>query len=155
MVSERIHVWAAIAQVVSAAAVVITLAYAIGQFKFSESVENSEIEMTLYERQAEWNRILAENPDLVEIVIAGRADPKSETPSARMRHAAFDTSFYDTWEFAWRAHREGFINGEIWSDWNEFFVGEARKRSPEIWQAVNIGYYPEFEAIVNRTHGLD
>jgi len=155
MDKEKIQIWASIAEVVSAVAVVITLVYVVYEVRQSQSLQSSEVDVILYQREATAKQTMMENPGLVELVIRARADPGSLTPVEHMQYAAHDAYFYDTWELAWNYYNTGVLGVVSWTDWNVFFTLDAQPRSLSFWRELRSGYSPAFQDHVNKVMEID
>ena len=86
----------ALAQVVSALIMVITLLYAVTQWNRTIAYTDQELENYLGQRLLEMDRLLAESVDLADIVLRAGIDPKSLTPTERARFLAYENIFYNT-----------------------------------------------------------
>lgn len=124
----------ALAEIVTALAVVASLLYAASEFRRSQALTSTDVEHLLYDRMLEMDRLLIENRDLAEIQVTAAGKPGDLTPSDRARYLAYEHIFYDSWELAWTAHQDGVISETAWRDWAGWFTGEARRRPSVGWK---------------------
>ena len=91
-------VWVAIAEIVGAIAVVITLLYLAHEIRQnSRSVAISALRDTTAQWN-QWSEMLAGSPDLAEIVVRGNRSDQSLTESETLRYGAYVQAFFDNVE---------------------------------------------------------
>ena len=122
-----------LAEIVTAVAVVVSLLYAVSEFKRSQTLTSTDVQTIVYDRMLEMDRLLIENKDLAEITVAAMEQPESLTPADTARFLAYEHIFYDSWELAWAAHQDGVLEEKAWDGWNTWFVEEAKRRSAFGW----------------------
>jgi hypothetical protein len=148
MDQRRVQLYASIAEIVSAVAVVISLLYVASEFRQAKTLTERDVDHELFERVREENRILIENPDVAAMVIAAATDPGQLTPVDRLRYLALQHQFFDSWELAWGYHADGVLGDELWSEWDGWFGDRARRLPPIAWA----GNRENFSGLSFRTH---
>jgi len=156
MNERRVQLYASIAEIVSALAVVVSLLYVASAFRQTKTLTEREIDAQLFERVREANSILIENRDMAAIVLAAADDPASLAPVDRLRYLAMQHQFFDSWELAWGYHAEGVLGAEIWREWDDWFASRAREL-PRIAWVENRKHFSgaEFRQHVDRVVGFD
>ena len=140
---------AAIAEIVGAIAVVITLLYVARELRQnSRSLAVSALRDTT-SNWHEWSNMLATSPDLADIVATGNRSPDELSESEALRYGAFVQSFFDNVE----SYRSLVVDHEIEKDL-EVLESIVRRRVSETgiraWWRRNIDDYDgEFVAWVN------
>lgn len=133
MKSEKLPTYAAIAEVVSAIAIVISLLYVGYEFRRTGTLSSNEVDTLLFERVREMNTMLIENSDLAELVLLARDHPGELSDADRLRYLAYQHVFFDSWEVAWLYHQDGILEDETWQEWDDWFASEARHRPAFGW----------------------
>lgn len=134
----------ALAQVVSALIMVITLLYAVTQWNRTVAYTDQDLENYLGQRMLELDRLLAENEDLAEIVLRASSDAQTLTPPERARFLAFENIFYNTWNALYDARESGLIGDTQFGLWEEFFTTRAALRPKFGWTENQRDYTPLF-----------
>lgn len=133
MEKEKFRYWATAAEVISALAIVISLLYVGYEIRQTQILSQRSIDEMLFSRNSEANRILVENADMAEIVIAAQSGPDSLSPAERIRYLAYEHTLLDNWEVAFYSHYDGILNDEYWDDWDAFYKNQAKRRPKFAW----------------------
>lgn len=134
----------AMAQVVSALIMVITLLYAVTQWNRTVAYTTQDLENYLGQRFLEMDLLLAQSEDLAYIVLRARKDPQGLAPPERARFLAYENIFYNTWNALYDARESGLIGAGQFGLWEEFFTAAAARR-PKFGWTENLGdYTPPF-----------
>ena len=89
---------AAIAEIASAVAVIVTLLYVAKEIhQNSRSLAITALRNTT-EQWNEWSNMLASSPDLADIVARGNLSPESLSDSEALRYGAYIQAFFDNVE---------------------------------------------------------
>lgn len=121
-----------VVEIMASLAVVGSLLYVAYEFKRSETLNSRGVENILYQRMAERDRLLIENPRLAETFLAAASDPDGLSSADRVRFLAFEHIF-DSWESAWYYYHEGILEESAWESWNTWFVADARRHPALGW----------------------
>ncbi len=149
MNKEKFQLYASIAEIVSAIAIVISLLYVGFEIRRADVLSSRDIEELLYAREAEENRILIENADIARIVVTAQDNPDVLSPSDQVRYLAFEHNFFDNWEIAFYSHADGVLNDENWSEWNEYFMSQAKRRPTFAWTGNKHNFVGDFSNYVD------
>lgn len=151
---NRVQTYAAVAEVISALALVLSLLYAGYQLRRSTTVTSSDAAAVLTERFRESNKLLIESPGLAKIVLAGRAGSADLSDADRLRYETFEREFFNTWEAAWLYHDDGILDASTWADLDAYFTTAAKRRPAGVWVRIREDF-PEqpFRAHVNAVMG--
>ena len=139
----------AMAEIVSAVAVVLSLLYVSNEFKRSRTLTSTDVQTILYERMLEMDRLLIEAEGLADLLIQAGEEPGTLVPEDSTRFLAYEHIFYDTWELAWTAHGDGVMEESAWESWNAWFGVEAQRRPVLGWAANQRHYGEDFIEYVN------
>jgi len=137
------------AEIITALAVVISLLYAATEFRRSRTLTSTDVQTILYARMLEMDRLLIENGELADILIAVATGAQPLTPGDTVRYLAYEHIFYDSWELAWIAHDDGVLEDDAWEGWNAWFVAEAKRRSPLGWAGNRKNHGDDFVRFVD------
>lgn len=144
-----------VAEIVSALALVVSLVYVANEFRRSQTLTSTDVQTALYERMLEMDRLLIENSELAEILVAADRDPEDLAAADLRRFLAYEHIFYDTWELAWTSHAEGVLEERAWQDWGGWFTAEARRRPPLGWEGNRKNHGDAFVRYVESQLGSD
>ncbi len=142
MRESKLLLIAAIAEIVSAVAIVLTVVYAVSELQQSQARGNTDIENVLYARMMELDRLIVESPDMADLLLRAKEDPASLGPQERARYLAYEHIFYDSWEAALQAWRNGLMTDRSFESWNQWFIEDSARRSKLGWTG-NQRYYDE------------
>jgi hypothetical protein len=149
MAKMKLQTGVALAEIVSALAVVLSLLYVANEFKRSRTLTSTDVQTILYDRVLEMNRLMIESDGLAELLILARERPGSLAPGDSMRFVAFEHVFYDSWELAWTAHSDGVMEEVAWESWDSWFGAEAQRKPVLGWAGNQRHYPPDFVEYVN------
>jgi len=130
---QKLPVYAAVAEIVSAAAIVISLLYVASEFRQSQTVTERDAEAQLFERVREANRQLIENPGVAALAIQAEKAPGELTEVDHLRYLAMQHQYFDSWELAWSYHADGVLGTDVWREWDAWFTGRARELPHFAW----------------------
>jgi hypothetical protein len=133
MKTERVQTWAAVAEIVSAIAIVISLLYVGYEFRRAGTLSSNEVDTLLFERVREMNAMLIQEPDLASLVLLARDGPAEMSEADQLRYVAYQHIFFDSWEVAWLYHEDRVLDDVTWKEWDDWFVAEARRRPAWGW----------------------
>ena len=134
MEQSRVQSYAAVAEVVSAVAIIVSLLYVGYEYRRTSTMSSREADVILFERTREANRILIESPGMADIVVLAETAPQSLSAADRLRFLAYQHDFFDTWEIAWYYHADGILETDTWEEWDEWFSEEARRTPDFAWR---------------------
>ena len=136
MNERKLQVYATLAEVVSALAIIVSLLYVGYEVRRTNTMSSREADVALYERLQEANRMLVETPGLAETLVAWETSPEDLSEPDRRRLLAFQQNFFETWELGWYYHDDGILDESSWTEWDRWFTAEARRRPVSAWNDV-------------------
>ena len=128
MKMEKFQKYAAVAEIVSAVAIVISLVYVGYEFRRTQTLSSNDVDKILFERVQEMNGMLIQVPDLANLVLLAQNRSSEIKDADRIRYLAYQHMFFDSWEVSWLYHEDGILDDRSWQEWNEWFASEARAR---------------------------
>jgi hypothetical protein len=134
----------ALAQVVSAFIMVITLLYAVTEWKRTVNYTTQDLEYNLYGRLLEMDLLLAESGDLADIFLRAGTDPQSLTAPERARFLAYENIFYNTWNALYDARASELIGERQFALWEKSFITASARRPKFGWTENLHNYTPPF-----------
>jgi len=147
---HKLQLYVSIAEIVSAIAVVISLLFVISELRQSQTLSEREVDVQLFERVREANRILIENPDVAAMIINAADNPEQLTKVDRLRYQAIQHQFFDTWELAWGYSQDGVLGTELWQEWDAWFSDRARALPAFAWSANRRNFSGAFRTHVDQ-----
>lgn len=138
------------AEIISALAIVVSLIYAVNEFRRSQTITSRDVENIAYTRMMELDRLLVENPDFAGIYESVLNEPDLLSRTDSIRFTAFEHIYYDSWETLWYYFHEGVMDKSAWDSWNEWFLSDSRKRPLIGWVGNRKNYAGGFLDMVDR-----
>lgn len=139
---QRLQSYAAIAEVLGAFAIVISLLYAGYEVRRASTMSSLDANVMLYERERQHNTVLFESRDMAELVVLADQAPDELTGADRLRYIEYQHDFLDSWEMAFTYHRDGILDDEEWDGWNAWYVQEMRSRPRFAWEENRHNFTP-------------
>ena len=154
MKKPSLQVIVSIAEIASAIAVVISILYVANEFKASQALTSTDVQSEIYTRMLDMDRLLVENADMAEILIAAEENPDSLNSASKLRFLAYEHIFYDSWELAWVSYENEILEVNAWDKWNNWFSAEAKRRPLLGWTGNLKNHEKEFIEYVEKQVGL-
>jgi hypothetical protein len=145
---------AALAEVIGAIAVVVSLVYVGYQVKQNTSAIRTQVHETIVGHVLEAEGSLLHNADLAKIVVKATSVSESLTPDEQLRADTYFTHEFVNWESAFLHHKNGFVEDEMWRRWD--LSARPDKDSPgqyKYWTAHRYWYDDEFARHVDTVFG--
>ena len=155
MDKTRLQTYASIGEIVSAVAIVLSLIYAGYEFRQSSTLTSRDVDVHLFERSQETNRMLVESPGLAEILLVGRTNSESLTGADWLRFETYQQMWFNSWEIAWYHHADGILDDVTWNEWNGYFVQASERRNVEVWARIRVDFQGDFRDHVDASMGIE
>ena len=130
---KNVQLYASLAEIVSAVAIIISLLYVAYEFRRSETLSSNDVDMIIFERVSAANTMLIENGELAKILIQAASEPAAMSEVDRRRYLAYQHNFFDSWEIAWIYYQDGILDESTWEEWDRWFTEEANRRPVFGW----------------------
>jgi hypothetical protein len=155
MYEHKLNVWVAIAEIVSAVAVVISLIYVGLEIRGSTLESEADIQAELLSYTAKRRYLVIESSDLSSLLAKGYADPAQLSPDETLRFQSYIELFYVAWERAYNTKSAGVLSGEMFDLWNDWFLSVAKRDPAFVWPMVrdSQAWLPDFVQHVNKSLG--
>lgn len=109
---------AALAEIIGAIAVVISLIYVGYQVKQNTSAIQTQVHESVVGHVLEAEGALLHNADLAQVMVKAYSKPESLTPDEMLRADTYFTHEFVNWESAYLHHKQGFIDEKVWLRWD-------------------------------------
>lgn len=136
MSDRKLNIWVAIAEIISASAVVISLIYVGLQINQSTLESEADIQAELLSYTTQRRYLVIESSDLSSILEKGYADPDRLSPAETLRFQSYIELFYVAWERAYRTNAAGVLSEELFDAWNSWFISIAERDPAFVWPMV-------------------
>ncbi len=155
MTERKLGVWVAIAEIISAAAVVISLIYVGLEIRRGNLESDADIQSELLSYTVQRRILVIESSDLSSLLAKGYADPTRLSPDETLRFQSYSELFYVAWERAYMTNAAGVFSDEIFNPWNSWFISVAERDPAFVWPMVrdSQGWHPNFVQHVNKSLG--
>lgn len=155
MTERKLNTWVAIAEIMSAVAVVISLIYVGLEIRRSTLESDADIQAELLSYTVQRRYLVVESSDLAALMAKGYTDPTRLSPDEVLRFQSYIELFYVAWERAYMARTAGVFSEEHFDEWNNWFTSIAKADPAFVWPMVRDSqdWYPLFVQHVNQSLG--
>jgi len=150
MSTRKIKDWAAYAEIVASAAVVVSLAFVVQSInQNTKAIEASEMNNI----NAGWREAVQipvlENPILADTIAKARAG-EALTPREQIQWNTFVSAKMDIWSQIFNLHQNGVISTEAWKGWEGgFWVHWANDGMASTWPGMREIYGESFRHYID------
>jgi hypothetical protein len=147
---EHIECAALIAEIVGAAAVVISVVYLGVQIAGNTRALQSEGHYNALQLAQRPLELLIADDGLAEVVNAGYTNPALLSAADDQRFAMYQVMAFNAWEYLYYAHAAESVPGNLWEGANAYYT-ELIRRNPGLtgfWQAHDHIYAEPFRSYV-------
>lgn len=136
MTANRLSSWVAIAEIISAAAVVISLIYVGLEINQSTLESEADIQAELLSYTTRRRYLVIESSDLSSILEKGYTDASQLSPAEMLRFQAYVELLYVAWERLYMSYAAGVLSEGLFLEWNVWFVSVAERDAAFVWPMV-------------------
>ena len=136
MSTRSLNTWVAIAEIISAVAVVLSLIYVGLEIRRTTLESDADIQAELLTYTHQRRVLVIESPDLSGILSKGYADVTSLTPEELRRFQLYVDLHFVAWERAHMARQGGVFSAELYAGWKNWFVSVAQRDPDFVWPMV-------------------
>jgi hypothetical protein len=133
---RRLTSWVAIAEIVSALAVVISLIYVGLEIRHSSLESEADIQAELLSYTTQRRYLVVESNDLSLLLEKGYSSPDQLSPAEMLRFQSYIELFYVAWERAYMTNVAGVFSDELFNGWNAWFMSVAKRDPKFVWPMV-------------------
>ena len=155
MFERKLNAWVAIAEIISAVAVVISLIYVGLEIRSSTLESDADIQAELLAYTAQRRYLVIESSDLSSLLAKGYADPTRLSPDETLRFQGYIDLLYVAWERAYITRDAGILSDELFDGWNDWFISVAKRDPAFVWPMVRDSQtlLPDFVQHANKSLG--
>ena len=155
MTERKLNYWVAIAEIISAVAVVISLIYVGVEIRRSTLESDADIQAELLSYTVQRRYLVIESSDLSSLLAKGYADPAGLSSDELLRFQGYIELFYVAWERAFLTRAAEVLSEELFVAWNRWFISVAERDPAFVWPMVrdSQGWHPDFIKHVNTSLG--
>ena len=133
--------WAAIAEVIGTAGVIVSLVFVA--LSINSNTEEARISQTnyIFDASREIELAVATDQEWSRIVVKGRNRSEPLSENEQFRYDAYLVANIDLWDWMADRHRDALMSDVNLSGWNAYFVGWAKLHiSKSDWQRLRWQY---------------
>lgn len=149
MNNKKLKQWALMAEIVGAAAVVVSLIYvgvSVRQNTAAILVTNHQALVAMDIERNSWYR----DPVFAATYEQGLTDYTQLTPVQLRQFRTFIADTFNMWEYAFITRSRGMMDETIWAGWDAYYRNELKKESYQwFWDTAKDGFSEEFRAYVD------
>lgn len=132
----RLKNWAAIAEISSAIAVVLSLLFVGFEIRRTTVESDADIQAELLSYTHQRRYLVIENGELSELVAKGYADPAALAASEQLRFHKYVELHFVAWERAFDTNHAGLFSSEHFEGWDAWFASVASHEPDFVWPMV-------------------
>ena len=136
MPTRNIKTWAAIAEIISAVAVVFSLIYVGLEIRRTTVESDADIQAELLTYTHQRRVLVIESDNLSHILNKGYDDLTSLTAEELLRFQYYVELHFVAWERAHLARQSGVLSEELYASWKDWFVSVAARDPDFVWPMV-------------------
>ena len=137
-------IWASVAEIVSAIAIVISLLYVGFELNRNTAVLNVDGNREVLEATRTWERLLIGDKELVALYSKGPEGFQEFSKEERLRYSYLVSQYAAIWEQAFDEHAAGLLQTESWEEWNNAFRPELYYIAPA-WPEIAMYFTDDFQ----------
>ena len=136
MPERKLSSWVAIAEIVSAAAVVISLIYVGLEIRRSTLESDADIQAELLSYTHQRRNLVIESGDLASLLTKGYSNRSQLSPDEALRFQNYNELLFVAWERAYMTNTAGVFSDELFDPWNDWFISIAESNPEFVWPMV-------------------
>jgi len=137
MQKSDLPVWASVAEIISAIAVVFSLLYVGFEINRNTTIMDSNQNISIFSGMRSWEQLLIVDEELADLYVRAPSEYQTFSDAERIQYRFYMSQYVGIWEQAFEGYQSDLLDTEKWSEWNEAF-------RPEISQVVVI--WPELSS---------
>lgn len=149
MKKSDLSIWALVAEIVSAVAIVISLIYVGFELNRNTEILNSVGNRGLLEAVRSWERLLISDKELVGLYSKGPEEFQQYSQDERLRYSYLISQYAAIWEQAFEEHGAGLLQTESWEDWNNAFRPELHYIAA-VWPEISVYFTDDFQRHIEK-----
>ncbi len=114
--------WANVAEIVGAAAVIVTLAYVAVQIDQNTIAVEASTRQGRLDFGWQQSELLITQPGLAKLVRVAEQDASTLNEEQRLVFYEFTTWRFATWELTYQEYEDGLIDEELWLAWDGYYM---------------------------------
>lgn len=144
--------WAAIAEIIAAVAVIISLVFVVQSINQNTAAVQSTNDNFIYELQYARTREIVSSPEMAEIYLKIRRGEEL-TDIEQERFYWDKIQELSLWELGFNRNRDGLYDTELWESWNLYYETEFISQFPrERWEESRNFYMKDFQDHVDAAY---
>jgi hypothetical protein len=136
MTNRSLNTWVAVAEIISAVAVVLSLIYVGLEIRRTTLESDADIQAELLTYTLQRRVLVIENDGLSRILTTGYDDPSKLTAEELLRFQYYIDLLFVAWERAHLARQAGVFSQGIYDDWKDWFTSVAMRDPSFVWPMV-------------------
>jgi hypothetical protein len=140
----------AIAEVVAAFGVILSLLYVAAQVKHNTRAVETSTHQQLSQHALTVGTTLVQSGEVADLVVRGEAGDDALTPAEQRRFFEYCITVFGNWEAAYLHRQNGIINDELWQAWDGYY--RLHFPSPGLarfWEGARSGHAPSFRDYID------
>jgi hypothetical protein len=157
MSNRSLKNWVEIAEIISAAAVVLSLLYVGFEIRRTTVQSDADVQAELLSYTHQRRYLIIENSDLSELLAKGYDNPRNLTAGVALRFLYFSELLFVAWERARMARVAGVFSAAFFDAWDAWFISVAEQAPGFVWPMVRDSqtWNPLFSQHVDEVLGQD
>jgi len=148
MKPRSITEWAAIAELVGTAAVIVSLIFVVFSINQNTAALQGATENLVFERHTELSIQFMLDPSLAEILVKMRGDNPQLSDVEALRWEKYQLNLLDIWALAFNRYENELLADNEWTAWDRYFTEtfsrQAEALGEQRWKDLHYAYDADF-----------
>ena len=144
MQKSDLPIWASVAEIISAIAVVFSLLYVGYEINRNTEILDSDQNLAIFDAMRSWETTVIVDDELADLYVRGPAEYEKFSKAEQLQYRYFVTQWVGIWEQAHDGYHGGLLNTETWTSWNSSFLPDI-SQAVVVWPEISFYFSDEFQ----------
>ena len=144
MQKSDLPIWASVAEVISAMAVVFSLLYVGYEINRNTDIMDSDQNSMVFEAMRSWEQLLIVDEKLTDLYVRAASEYETFSTAEQFRYRMLVVQYVGIWEQAFEGSQSRLLDAENWTSWNSALLPEI-SQVVIVWPEISNYFSEEFQ----------
>ena len=144
MQKSDLPIWAAVAEIISAIAVVFSLLYVGYEINRNTEIMDSDQNLAIFDAIRSWEQLVILDDELADLYVRGSSEYETFSETEQLQYRYYVVQWVGIWEQAYEGYQDRLLDTETWASWNSAFTPDISK-AVVIWPEISVYFSDEFQ----------
>ena len=144
MQKSDLPIWASVAEIISAMAVVFSLLYVGYEINRNTDIMDSDQNSMIFEAMRSWEQLLIVDEKLTDLYVRAASEYETFSNAEQFRYRMLLIQYVGIWEQAFEGSQNRLLDAENWTSWNNALLPEI-SQVVIVWPEISIYFSEEFQ----------